>query len=368
MSEQVESRASPKASDAAAQSPVQAEHEAALLDVVGLKTHFFTFGGVVKAVDGVSLSVRRGETLGVVGESGCGKSVTALSIIGLVPDPPGRTVAGRIDFEGRGDLVGAGAEAMREIRGNEISMIFQEPMTSLNPVFRVGMQIAEAIRLHRKVSKKEAMDSAIEMLGLVGIPSPMARARDYPHQLSGGMRQRVMIAMAMACQPKLLLADEPTTALDVTVQAQILDLMNRMKEASGAAIMLITHDMGVIAEMCQRVSVMYAGVVVEHTDVQTLFANPLHPYTVGLLDSIPRGRGRGGVSGQLKTIPGIVPNLLHLPKGCRFQDRCSQVHAACRQSEPPLARSFDEDGAGHLVRCWLHVSPAETPARPQDQS
>jgi len=336
--------------------------DAPLLDVVGLKTHFFTFGGVVKAVDGVSLSVRRGETLGVVGESGCGKSVTALSVIGLVPNPPGRIVAGRIDFEGRGDVLGVSAEAMREIRGNEISMIFQEPMTSLNPVFRVGTQIAEAIRLHRQVSKKEAMERAIERLGLVGIPSPMARARDYPHQLSGGMRQRVMIAMAVACQPKLLLADEPTTALDVTVQAQILDLMNRMKEASGAAIMLITHDMGVIAEMCQRVSVMYAGVVVEHTDVRTLFANPLHPYTVGLLDSIPRGRSKA--SGQLKTIPGIVPNLLHLPKGCRFQDRCSQVHAACRESEPPLAAVCDGGDGGHLVRCWLHVSPSETPARP----
>ncbi len=364
MSQQVEGGELSKASQAAAESPMPAAADAPLLDVVGLKTYFFTSGGVVKAVDGVSLSVRRGETLGVVGESGCGKSVTALSVMRLVPDPPGRIVAGRIDFVGRGDLAGANAKTMREIRGNEISMIFQEPMTSLNPVFRVGTQIAEAIRLHRQVSKKEAMDRAIEMLGSVGIPSPAGRARDYPHQLSGGMRQRVMIAMAMACQPRLLLADEPTTALDVTVQAQILDLMNRMKEVSGAAIMLITHDMGVIAEMCQRVSVMYAGVVVEHTDVRTLFANPLHPYTVGLLDSIPRGRRRAGEKGPLKTIPGIVPNLLRLPQGCRFQDRCSQVHDACRQAEPPLAPAAPgEDGGddgGHLVRCWLHVSPPET--------
>lgn len=363
MSEQIKSKAPATASDAVLQQSKQAAHDTPLLDVVDLKTHFFTFGGVVKAVDGVSLSVRRGETLGLVGESGCGKSVTALSVMGLVPDPPGRIVAGRMDFEGRGDLVRVSADVMREIRGNEISMIFQEPMTSLNPVFRVGKQIAEAIQLHRKVSKAAAMDRAIEMLDLVGMPSPMARAKDYPHQLSGGMRQRVMIAMAMACQPKLLLADEPTTALDVTVQAQILDLMNRMKEASGAAIMLITHDMGVIAEMCQRVSVMYAGIVVEHTDVRTLFANPQHPYTVGLLESIPRGRGRGGVSGPLKTIPGIVPNLLHLQTGCRFQDRCSQVHAACRQSEPPLAALPDGGDGGHLVRCWLHVSAPETEAR-----
>ncbi len=335
---------------------VASEDPAPLLKISELKTHFFTFGGVVRAVDGVSLEVGKGETLGVVGESGCGKSVTALSVIGLIANPPGRIVSGKIEFEGRGDLVEAGDKELREIRGNEISMIFQEPMTSLNPIFRVGDQVAESIRVHRKLSKGEAMNGAVEMLAAVGIPAPAARSRDFPHQLSGGMRQRVMIAMAMACRPRLLLADEPTTALDVTVQAQILDLMDRMKEQNDTAIMLITHDMGVIAEMCQRVSVMYAGVVVEHADVRSLFADPLHPYTIGLLGSIPRGRRQKGKHEQLTTIPGIVPNLLDLPTGCRFQDRCVRVLDICRQSEPPLAAADDD----HLVRCWLHLGMEPT--------
>jgi len=328
-----------------------------LLQIKGLKTYFFTDEGIARAVDDVSLTLSQGQTLGVVGESGCGKSVTALSIMRLIPQPPGKIVGGEIFFAGRGDLIRLPEHEMRKIRGNEISMIFQEPMTSLNPVFRIGNQIAEAIQLHQRVSKKEALDRSTEMLKIVGIPSPEKRVKDYPHQLSGGMRQRVMIAMALSCNPKLMLADEPTTALDVTIQAQILDLMNKLKEEVGTSIILITHNLGVIAEMAQNVSVMYAGVVVETADVRTLFAEPLHPYTVGLLTSIPRVDRDVGKKTRLNTIAGIVPSLLDLPVGCRFSDRCPHVHEPCRKWEPPLAVPPNISRKDHMVRCWLHLPP-----------
>jgi peptide/nickel transport system ATP-binding protein len=317
-----------------------------LLAIENLQTYFFTDAGVLRAVDGVSFRIAPGETLGVVGESGCGKTVTALSILRLIPDPPGRIVGGRVVFEGT-ELLGLDNERMRKMRGSAISMIFQEPMTSLNPVFTVGDQIAEGVRLHQNLSRRAAWDRAVEMLRLVQIPDPDRRAREYPHQLSGGMRQRVMIAMALACGPRLLIADEPTTALDVTIQAQILELLIRLKEELGMAVMLITHDLGVIADTAQRVVVMYAGRVVEEAPVRDLFANPRHPYTQGLLASIPRlEKGPGGRK-RLQAIPGLVPSLLDLPPGCRFSDRCPLAVPECRTAEPELR----EVAARHRARC-----------------
>lgn len=328
-----------------------------LLEIKGLKTYFFMREGIARAVDDVSMILREGEVLGLVGESGCGKSVTALSVMQLVPQPPGKIVGGQILFTGHGDLTKFTEREMRKVRGKSISMIFQEPMTSLNPVLRIGDQIAEGIQLHQQVSKKEALNRAVEMLRLVGISAPGKRVRDYPHQLSGGMRQRTMIAMALSCEPKLMFADEPTTALDVTIQAQILDLMNKVKEEVGTSIVLITHDLGVIAEMADSVYVMYAGVIVESADVQTLFARPLHPYTSGLLNSIPRKHLDIKEKPDLYTIPGIVPSLLELPVGCRFRDRCEKVHDPCKKWEPPLAVPHGEQGKDHAVRCWLHCNP-----------
>ena len=327
-----------------------------LLEINGLKTYFFTDEGIARAVDDVFFTLKEGETLGLVGESGCGKSVTALSIMRLIPEPPGKIVKGEIIYGGNRDLVKCTESEMMKIRGKEISMIFQEPMTSLNPVLRVGKQVSEMILRHEKVSRKEAMERTVEMLKMVGIPSPEKRIRDYPHQLSGGMRQRVMIAMALSCNPKLMLADEPTTALDVTIQAQILDLMNKLKEAIGTSIVLITHDLGVIAEMANNVCVMYAGVIVESADVQTIFKEPLHPYTNGLLTSIPPPRKDPVERDPLNTIPGIVPSLLDLPAGCRFRDRCNHAHEPCEHSEPPLLSPEKNSSDGHLVRCWLHLA------------
>ncbi|KAB1443035.1 ABC transporter ATP-binding protein [Pseudodesulfovibrio senegalensis] len=319
-----------------------------LLTVDGLSTYFYTDRGVAQAVCDVSYDIKPGETLGVVGESGCGKSVTSLSVMRLIPDPPGKIVAGKITFDGQ-DLLSLSERQMRKIRGNHISMIFQEPMTSLNPVFRVGDQIAEAIILHEKLSRKAALERAVDLLNQVGIPSPESRIHDYPHQMSGGMRQRVMIAMALACKPKLIIADEPTTALDVTIQAQILELMDKLREETGTAIQLITHDLGVIAETAQKVLVMYAGRVVEEADVKDLFTNPMHPYTRGLMRSIP-GLGAHEEKARLETIPGVVPSLLRLPKGCRFQDRCRHAMERCKHEEPELKIA---DGK-HPVRCWLY--------------
>jgi peptide/nickel transport system ATP-binding protein len=319
---------------------------APLLELKDLKTYFYTAEGVARAVDGVSFQVRRGETLGVVGESGCGKSVTALSILRLIPEPPGRIVGGQILFEGT-DLLTLSNRDMRRIRGNKISMIFQEPMTSLNPVFTIGSQIMEAILLHQKVSKKEALDRTIDMLKLVGIASPERRVKEYPYQLSGGMRQRVMIAMALSCNPKLLIADEPTTALDVTIQAQILDLIVRLKGELGMAVILITHDLGVVAETAQRVCVMYAGRIVEAAPVREIFANPKHPYTQGLLRALPRV-DRAGEHPRLKEIPGIVPALTRPLPGCRFCPRYERSAEVCRVEEPPEVRV----GPEHWVRCW----------------
>lgn len=315
-----------------------------LLEVRDLKTYFYTEDGVVLAVDGVSFSVDKGETIGIVGESGCGKSVTSLSVMRLIPNPPGKIVGGEIIFEGENILEKSEAE-MRHIRGNEISMIFQEPMTSLNPVFTVGDQIMEAIMLHQKVGKREARKKTIEMLKLVGIPSAEKRVDEYPHQMSGGMRQRVMIAMALSCNPKLLIADEPTTALDVTIQAQILDLMLKLKEELGTAIMLITHDLGVIAETVNKVVVMYAGKIVESADVVSIFKKPEHPYTLGLLGSIPKVNEDRE---RLQVIEGVVPNPFNMPTGCRFHPRCSFVRDICKEEEPELVDVED----GHQVRCW----------------
>ena len=318
-----------------------------LLEVEGLKTHFFTRDGVVRAVDGVSFSIQPGETLALVGESGCGKSVTSLSILRLIASPPGRTVAGSIRFNGR-DLLGLSEREMRDVRGNEISMIFQEPMTSLNPVLTIGGQIAEALVLHRGMSRAAAMARAIEMLRLVNIPEADRRAGEYPHQLSGGMRQRVMIAMALACDPKLLIADEPTTALDVTIQAQILDLMRALKAKTGAAIMLITHDLGVVAEMAQRVVVMYAGRKVEEAPVRDLFARPRHPYTRGLMKSIPRLGTAKAARQPLAEIPGMVPSLREAIPGCPFAMRCAHAVERCRVEMPLL----EAKAVGHTVACW----------------
>jgi len=319
-----------------------------LLSVEDLRTHFFTVDGVTRAVDGVTFTVNAGETLGIVGESGCGKSVTALSILRLLPQRIGRIVGGRIVFEGQ-DLLDLDIGAMREIRGNRIAMIFQEPMTSLNPVLTIGEQIAEAVRIHQGASSAAALDRAEEMLTLVRIPDAKRRLGDYPHQFSGGMRQRVMIAMALSCNPKLLIADEPTTALDVTIQAQILDLLAEMKDRLGMAVMLITHAMGVVAEVAQRVVVMYAGKVVEEAPVEELFANPRHPYTQGLIRSIPRIDLAAVKKTRLEAIPGSVPSLLHPPPGCRFAARCRYAMDACREAEPPLVTGEN----GHKVACIL---------------
>jgi oligopeptide/dipeptide ABC transporter ATP-binding protein len=320
-----------------------------LLSIKDLQTYFFTPEGVVKAVDGVSFDILRGQTLGVLGESGCGKSVTALSIMRLISTPPGRIMNGHIHLEGT-DLVGLSLARMRGIRGNRISMIFQEPMTSLNPVYTVGDQIAETYVTHQGLNQKEALGRAIEMLRVVGIPVPERRVQEYPHQLSGGMRQRVMIAMAMACRPKLLIADEPTTALDVTIQAQILDLMLELQEELGMAIMMITHDLGVISEVSDRVVVMYAGEVVESSLIDTLFTAPCHPYTIGLMASIPKLGAKFKEGKQpLKEISGLVPSLIRLPPGCLFAPRCDKIMDRCRKERPPLF-SLDQD---HRVRCWL---------------
>jgi peptide/nickel transport system ATP-binding protein len=300
-------------------------------------------------VDGVDLHIDKGETLGVVGESGCGKTVTALSVMKLIPMPPGRIVEGQMLYGGR-DLVTLPPAQMRKVRGKEISMVFQEPMTSLNPVFTIGEQIAEAIRLHEGLGRRAAMDKTVEMLKLVHMANPERRVKEYPHQLSGGMRQRVMIAMALSCSPKLLIADEPTTALDVTIQAQILDLLNELKAKLGMAVMLITHDMGVIAETAQRVMVMYAGKVVEEAPVKELFKEPLHPYTQGLLRSIPRIDLAATQKQRLEAIPGVVPSLLDLPAGCRFAPRCQFVKPMYTEKEPALK----EVRPGHKVACWLY--------------
>jgi oligopeptide/dipeptide ABC transporter ATP-binding protein len=324
-----------------------------VLSVEGLKTYFFTRDGVVRAVDGVSYDLRRGETLGVVGESGCGKSVTALSIMRLVPSPPGRIVAGSVKLDGV-DLLTVSESRMRQIRGNEVSMIFQEPMTSLNPVLKIGRQLTETIRLHQGLSKRDALDKAVEMLRLVHIPEAERRVHQYPFELSGGMRQRVMIAMALSCNPKVLIADEATTALDVTIQAQILNLMLELREKLGTAIVLITHDLGVVAETAQRVVVMYAGKVVEEAPVRELFARPLHPYTKGLLGSIPRLPARGAsrpaaaARSRLNEIPGMVPSLADLPAGCRFALRCSYATDRCRREEP----AFEPKAPGHWSACF----------------
>jgi len=318
----------------------------AVLEVEDLRTYFYTLDGVTRAVDGVSLEVREGETLGIVGESGCGKSVTALSIMRLLPPKIGRTVSGAIRFDGR-DLLGLTEREMRDIRGNRIAMIFQEPMTSLNPVLTVGKQIAEAVTIHQKAGRAEAMARAVEMLRLVRIPDAERRVRDYPHQFSGGMRQRAMIAMALSCNPKLLIADEPTTALDVTIQAQILKLVLELKGRFGAAVMLITHDLGVVAETCQRVIVMYAGRKVEEAGVTELFDRPLHPYTRGLMASIPRRRG-AKTARRLMEIPGIVPSLREPIPGCAFAERCGFATERCRREAPTLT----PNGIGHWVACW----------------
>src|ERR1700738_3796558 len=335
----------------------EAPSEATVLDVKGLQTVFFTSSGLFKAVDDVSFSVLRGEHLGVVGAAGCGKSVTALSVMRLVPNPPGKIVGGSIVLEGT-DLLGLDETEMRQIRGNRISMIFQEPMTSLNPVMRIGDQITEAVRLHRPMTRKAAWAQAVEMLRLVRIPVPERRAIEYPHQLSGGMRQRAMIAMALACRPALLIADEPTTALDVTIQAQILALILELQKELGMGLVLITHDLGVVAQTAQRVIVMYAGRKVEEADVETLFASPRHPYTRGLMASIPTVPLPGAKSdARLVEIPGMVPSLTNLPKGCAFAPRCGLAMARCREEYPPLQTW----GENHLAACWRAAETARSP-------
>jgi oligopeptide/dipeptide ABC transporter ATP-binding protein len=316
-------------------------------------TTFRTDRSAVRAVDGVSFDIPAGATVGLVGESGCGKSVTSLSILRLVPDPPGRIDSGTITFQDR-DLLALSERQMREVRGDQISMIFQEPMTSLNPVYTVGAQIVEAIRLHRRVSRSAAHDRAVQMLKLVGIPAAEDTSRAYPHELSGGMRQRVMIAMALSCEPKLLIADEPTTALDVTIQAQILELLHKLQAEMGMSVLLITHDLGIVAEYASHVLVMYAGKVVESAPVAELFARPRHPYTLGLLDSVPKAReeaasGKPQKRVRLRAIEGMVPDLARLPPGCRFQDRCPMVIARCTTEEPAL---LPLDGGTRFSRCW----------------
>jgi len=328
-----------------------------VLDVKNLQTVFFTNSGLFKAVDDISFSIRRGETLAIVGESGCGKSVTALSIMRLVPDPPGRIVGGSVTLEGT-ELLDLDEAEMRAIRGNRISMIFQEPMTSLNPVMRIGDQITEAVRLHRKLTAREAAKKAVEMLRLVRIPEPEQRAREYPHQLSGGMRQRAMIAMALACRPALLIADEPTTALDVTIQAQILALIVELQKELGTGLILITHDLGVVAQTAQRVIVMYAGKKVEEASVEALFENPRHPYTRGLMASMPAVATFGSNSDtRLVEIPGMVPSLTNLPPGCAFAPRCPLAIDRCRAEYPPL----QDWGDSHFAACWRAAETAATP-------
>ena len=318
-----------------------------LLQVKDLRTHFYTEAGVVKAVDGVDLEINKGETLGVVGESGSGKSITAMSIMRLIPVPPGKIVSGEVIFDGK-DLIKATESDMMKIRGNDIAMIFQDPMTSLNPVLTVGEQIMEAIILHQKTGRSEAKKRAVEMLKKVGIPEAESRVNNYPHQFSGGMRQRVMIAMALSCNPKLLIADEPTTALDVTIQAQILDLMNNLKKDFGTAIMMITHDLGVVAELCQKVLVMYAGNTVEYTSAEALFAAPKHPYTWGLLGSLPKLDE--SAKQRLEPIEGQPPDLRRLPQGCNFAPRCKHKKPICEQQKPTL----QEIEPGHFVSCFLY--------------
>jgi peptide/nickel transport system ATP-binding protein len=331
-----------------------------LLEVKGLKTHFHMHGYTVRAVDGVDFDLDKGETLGIVGESGCGKSQTSLSIMRLIPDPPGRIEAGEVLLRGR-DILKVPEAEMRKIRGDKISMIFQEPMTSLNPVFSVGYQISEVLMLHRDMTKEEALAESVRLLQLVGISDPEERVSEYPFQLSGGLRQRVMIAIAMACEPDIMIADEPTTALDVTIQAQILRLMAQLKERTGASIMFITHDLAVIASFADRVMVMYAGVVVEQAPVREVFKKPLHPYTQGLLGSIPvLGEAKRNADGShrlLSAIPGTLPDHRNFPKGCRFAPRCTKVMARCWEAEPALVETADD----HQVRCFLH-SDAVQPA------
>lgn len=322
-----------------------------LLEVKNLKTYFYTEDGVVPAVDGVDFELKPGQTLGIVGESGCGKSVTSISILRLVPNPPGRIVEGEILFEDK-DLVQATEREMQNIRGNDIAMIFQEPMTSLNPVFTIGKQIMEAIMLHQKLDKRAARERCIEMLKLVGIPRAEQAIDEYPHQFSGGMRQRAMIAMALSCNPKLLIADEPTTALDVTIQAQIIELMKELKEKLNTAIILITHDLGVVAEMCEHVIVMYAGKVVEEADVMDLFTDPKHPYTVGLMRSKP---SLDDNHDRLEVIPGAVPNPLDMPEGCTFHPRCPHAMDICKEKAPHLIHNEK----GRKVRCWLYEKEGE---------
>ena len=323
-----------------------------LLRIDGLKTYFHTDEGIARAVDGVSYTIKAGETLGVVGESGSGKSVTALSVLQLLPMPPGKFEGGKVEFRGE-NLLEASEERMRHIRGNEIAMIFQEPMTALNPVFTVGNQIAETVMLHQGLDAAAARTRAIEMLRRVGIPAPEKRVDEYPHQLSGGMRQRVMIAMAMACDPALLIADEPTTALDVTIQAQILDLIKELQDAAGMSVLLITHDLGVVAETAHHVAVMYAGRVVEYATAEDLFSRPRHPYTIGLLRSLPDLATAGE---RLTTIPGIVPSATRFPSGCRFRTRCPLASDRCAEDVPMLAEL--PDSPGHTVACH-HLDQAE---------
>jgi oligopeptide/dipeptide ABC transporter ATP-binding protein len=316
------------------------------LSVEDLRTYFYTDGGEARAVDGVAFAIPKGKTLALVGESGCGKSMTALSVLRLVPDPPGKIVDGRVLFNGT-NLLELTEREMRAVRGNDISMIFQEPTTSLNPVFRVGNQIGAAIRLHRGVSKDEARAQAIDLLDQVGIPAPDKRVDDYPHQMSGGMKQRVMIAMALACDPQVLIADEPTTALDVTIQAQILDLLRRLQDERGMSILLITHDLGVVAENAHEVAIMYAGNIVEQAPVEELFANPQHPYTIGLFKSLPE---MNDPESKLHTIEGTVPPATRMPTGCRFHPRCPYAMDACGTNAPPLEAMTNT----HSVACWLH--------------
>ena len=328
-----------------------------VLAVKDLHVRFDTPSGAVRAVNGVSYALGHGETLGIVGESGSGKSVAALAVLGLIPQPPGTVWGGGILFAGE-DLITLPKAKLRTIRGNKIAMIFQEPMTSLNPVFTVGAQIAETVRNHRGVGRREAMACAVEMLAKVGIPLPAQRVKEYPHQLSGGTRQRVMIAIALACNPTVLLADEPTTALDVTIQAQIMDLLMTLQSEYGTAIVLISHDMGLVAETCDRVAVMYAGKVVEQASAGRMFSNPLHPYTAGLLDSIPRLRTDRAArkTRKLRAIPGIVPSATDLPRGCAFSPRCPKAIAVCGRDEPELVEAAPE----HRVRCWLYEQKSVT--------
>ncbi|WP_319760856.1 ABC transporter ATP-binding protein [Maridesulfovibrio sp.] len=318
---------------------------APILKIKNLTTSFATPGGIIKAVDNASLDLGQGETLAIVGESGCGKTVLSLSVMGLIPDPPGRITAGQVIYRDQ-DLVTLSEEEMQKIRGNRLSMIFQEPMTSLNPVFKIGDQISETLRLHKRMDKKQALEAAVDALKLVGIPNPHKRINNFPHELSGGMRQRVMIAMALVCSPEILIADEPTTALDVTIQAQILRLLDELKHKMNGSLMLITHDLGVVARVATRVTVMYAGQVVESASISELFKEPLHPYTEGLLNSVPRL----GCKEDLTPIPGNVPALQNLPQGCSFHPRCKRAFDLCREQKPRLLNIENRQ-----VRCWLHA-------------